>query len=179
MRGAASGLGTPHPLGATLPALYRDDSFTQRLCEALDDVLAPVICVLDCFPAYLDLTTAPGDTLPWLAHWLGLDLDPAQRSSLQRQLLRAAIDLQGWQGTRRGIEQAVHALFGVRVDVRDSGDAAWSTDSSHGLPGSPTPQIVVELLDDVSGPAELQRIRDVVDAVTPAHVHARVEPAGE
>ena len=55
---------SPHPLGATLPALYLDDVFAQNLCASLDEVLAPAISVLDCFPAYLDpRTPAVGSTL--------------------------------------------------------------------------------------------------------------------
>ena len=63
---------SPHPLGATLPALYLDDVFAQNLCASLDEVLAPVIGVLDCFPAYLDPRTAPPDMVDWLAGWTGL-----------------------------------------------------------------------------------------------------------
>ena len=63
---------SPHPLGATLPALYLDDVFAQNLCASLDEVLAPAISVLDCFPAYLDPRTAPPDMVDWLASWTGL-----------------------------------------------------------------------------------------------------------
>jgi hypothetical protein len=48
MRGTVPGLASPHPLGGTLPALYADDSFAQRLCDGLDEVLAPVLATLDC-----------------------------------------------------------------------------------------------------------------------------------
>src|SRR4029450_10168806 len=52
MRGALDDLRSAHPLGATLPAVYREDPFTQQLCEAFDDVLSPVRSTVDKLPAY-------------------------------------------------------------------------------------------------------------------------------
>ena len=76
MRGIVSGLASPHPIGGTLPGLYADDSFAQRLCEGLDELLAPVLATLDCLPAYLDPGTAPLDLLEWLAGWVGIAVAP-------------------------------------------------------------------------------------------------------
>ena len=57
---------SPHPLGATLPALYLDDVFAQNLCASLDEVLAPVIGVLDCFPAeVVDTLQGPPERPSW------------------------------------------------------------------------------------------------------------------
>lgn len=174
MRGAIIELASPHPIGQTLPALYRDDSFTQRFCEALDIVIAPVVSVLDNMPAYLDLSTAPGDMLPWLAHWVGLAVDPSQRSRRQRELVRAAIDLQGWLGTRHGIEQAIDALFGVRAEVEDSGGATWSVDAASELPGDASASIVVRIVQRDERPLDVDRLNDVVETMKPAHVSHRV-----
>ena len=35
-------LGVRTPIGQSLPAMFHDDAFAQRLCEGLDAVLAPV-----------------------------------------------------------------------------------------------------------------------------------------
>ena len=59
MRGHIPGLPSPYPLGQQLPGVYRDDDMTQRLTAAFDEVLAGVVQVLDCFPAYLDPALAP------------------------------------------------------------------------------------------------------------------------
>ena len=77
MRGTVPGLASPHPLGETLPALYADDSFAQRLCQGLDEVLAPLLSTLDCLPAYLDPATAPAD-LAVVAQVLGYPPDGSQ-----------------------------------------------------------------------------------------------------
>ena len=57
MRGLVPDLISPHPLGSTLPVVFREDDFTQRFCAGLDDVLAPVIATLDSLPAYFDPAT--------------------------------------------------------------------------------------------------------------------------
>ena len=82
-RGHLPDLVSPHPLGERLPALYQEDSFTQRLLAAMDQVLAPVLGSLDSLDAYLDPSLAPEDFLHWLAGWLGFALDeswPLERS---------------------------------------------------------------------------------------------------
>jgi phage tail-like protein len=179
MRGATVDLVSPHPIGETLPALYVDDSFTQRFCDALDGLIAPVVSVLDNMPAYLDLSTAPSDMLPWLAHWVGLAVDPSQRSRRQRELLRSAIDLQGWLGTRHGIEAAIEALFGVQARVEDSGRAEWSVDASQELPGDAAPEMVIRIAVSGGSVPDRYRLEDVIEAIKPAHVAHRVEFAGQ
>lgn len=175
MRGTVSGLPSPHPLGMTLPGLYRDDPFTQALCAALDEVLAPVVSVLDNLPAYLDLSMAPEDLLPWLTRWVGIAVDPALPGHRQRELLRAAASLQGWQGTARGIELAVEALLGVDVEVLETGAAAWSTDPGAALPGSPGAQVLVRVDAPPGAATDPELVETVVAAVVPAHVVHRVE----
>ena len=175
MRGPLDDLRSAHPLGTTLPAVYREDAFTQRLCQALDAVLAPVLSTLDNLPAYLDLGTEPQDLLPWLAHWLGLAADPGHDPVRQRELLRSTSDLQGWQGTRRGIELAVGTLLGVRAQVVESGGAAWSVAPSDPLPGEATSALVVRVFPEPGRELDPERLEAVVAAIKPAHVVHRVQ----
>ncbi|HEY3002284.1 MAG TPA: phage tail protein [Kribbellaceae bacterium] len=164
-----------HPLGETLPAVYREDPFTQRFCDGLDAVLAPVLSTLDNLPAYLDLGTAPEDLLPWLAHWLGLAVDPGHDPVRQRELLRSTSELHGWQGTRRGIELAVAALLGVRAQVVESGGASWSTDAADPLPGEATPAVVVRVFPEEGRQVDPDRLNALVASLKPAHVVHRVQ----
>ena len=63
MRGLVA-VGTAHPMGPSLPALYQDDMFVQRMLDGLDAVLAPVMTTIDNFDAYLDPRLTPdGRTL--------------------------------------------------------------------------------------------------------------------
>ena len=47
MRGTVPGLSTRLPMGVQLPGLLQDDPLLQRMVSAFDEVLAPVIGVLD------------------------------------------------------------------------------------------------------------------------------------
>ena len=175
MRGALGQLPSPHPLGQSLPSVYRTDQFTQQLCESFDEVLSPVISALDNLPAYLDLGTAPEDLLPWLAHWIGLAVDRGDDPVRQRELLRSTSDLHGWQGTRRGIELAISAQLGVRAEVVESGGASWSVDARDSLPGEPLPAVVVQVFPVAGQEIDEERLKDAVAALKPAHVIHRVQ----
>jgi phage tail-like protein len=175
MRTAIVDLPSPHPFSPTLPGMYQGRSFVRRFCSALDEVLSPVLCTLDCLPAYLDVATAPDDLLPWLAAWTGMTLDPGQSRDRQRTLLRQAVTLQGIQGTPRGIELAVEAVFGLRAEVQETGAVSWSMDPDTPLPGAPDQAFVVRVHAEVGQAVDRQRLDLVVAAVKPAQVVHRVE----
>ena len=173
MRGTAPGLASPHPLGDTLPGLYADDSFTQRLCQALDEALAPVFATLDCFPAYLDPGTAPPDLLEWLAGWVGMVVDPVS-TARNRQLVAAAARLYMGRGTPSAIKTIFELATGRTPEIEESGGSAWSHDPDGALPGRPEPEVVVRLRTaDPRGDGP--RLTALIAAFTPAHVLWRLE----
>ena len=169
------GLGSSHPLGGTLPGLYHEDLFAQRLCSGLDEVLAPIFATLDSLSAYLDPRTAPDDMLGWLAGWIGLALDDGQSPRRQRELVRAGAELLRWRGTARGIRDAVETLFEVAPELIETGGAAWSPTSGAGFPGQPGTRLVVRLRVPDIAAVDMRRFDAVVAAVKPAHVPHRVE----
>lgn len=175
MRGDLPALPTPHPLARTLPGLYQAHSFTERLCGALDDVLSPVVSTLDNMPAYLDVATTPDDLLPWLSYWIGMPVDANLTAARQREVLHSASRLHGWQGTRRGVELAVEAVFGHRAVVQETGGAAWSSDPGAGLPGSALQAMVVQLVVPSGTTLDERRLDALVTSLKPAHVVHRVE----
>jgi phage tail-like protein len=179
MRTAIEGLASPHPVARTLPAMYQSRSFVRRLCAALDEVLAPVLCTLDNLPAYLDVGTSPDDVLPWLAAWTGMSLDPGQTRDRQRALLRQAVTLQGIQGTARGIEMAVEAVVGLRAELQETGATTWSTEADAPLPGEAQQAFVLQVFAPEGQVVDEQRLDLVVAMLKPAHVVHRVEVVRE
>jgi phage tail-like protein len=175
MRGEIATLPSPHPLAPTLPGVYQAQSFVERLCSAFDQVLAPVLCTLDNLPAYIDVATAPEDLLPWLSAWTGMSLDPSQSRERQRSLLRQAVSLQSIQGTRRGIELAVEAVFGIRAEVQETGAVSWAMEPDAALPGDPHQAFVVQVFAPEGHAVDVKRLDAVVSALKPAHVVHRVE----
>ena len=178
MRGMIEGLASPHPLGDTLPALYRADPFAQDLCGGLDEVLAPILATLDSLHAYLDPGTAPDDMLGWLAGWLGIVLDGHQSAGRQRELVQAGVQLLHWRGTVRGVRAAVGALFDTPPQVTESGGTAWSAEPGSDLPGSAQTELVVRMAVSDPDAFDLRRLDALVAMVKPAHVPHRVEVFG-
>lgn len=174
MRGIVPGLASPHPLGGTLPALYADDSFAQRLCQGLDEVLAPVLATLDCLPAYLDPATAPADLVEWLAGWVGVAVAPEMPDERRRQLVTAAARLYVWRGTLTALRTIVELSTGQSPEILESGGTAWSPDPNAPLPGSPDPGLVVRL-QTAGHPVEESQLKALIAALVPAHVPWRLD----
>ena len=172
MRGAVEGLRSAHPLGRTLPALYQDDDFVQRLCSGLDEVLAPVLLTLDGLPAYLDPGTAPEDVLEWLGGWVGLAVEAPD--ARRRTLVREAVELHRWRGTVQGVRRALAAALDLECDVEDTGGSAWSSDPGASPPGTAPAALTVTVRSDDPDSVDVERVESLVAAVTPAHVPRRV-----
>jgi phage tail-like protein len=174
MRGIVPGLASPHPLADTLPALYADDSFAQRLCEGLDQVLAPVLATLDCLPAYLDPATAPTDLLQWLAGWVGIMATAEMPIKQRRDLVAAAARLYVSRGTLAAISTAIELSTGQRPEISESGGTSWSAEPDGALPGMPDPGLTIRLRATDRTLDESQ-LGELIAAFVPAHVPWRLE----
>ena len=178
MSASVPGLTSPQPLATRLPAVFQDDDFTLRFVSAFDDVLAPVFATLDCLEAYLDPALAPEDVLTWLAGWVALELDDGWTLAQRRELIRHAIDLHRWRGTRRGLAEQVRLVTGGEVELVDSGGCVISTESGAALPGTEpaSVQVTVRVADPRA--VDRRRVHNAVAAAVPAHVATIVEVIG-
>lgn len=77
-------------------------SVTQRI-DNIADFTDPVICDVK--------------FLPWLASWVGFDLDRSLPTHQQRELVRRAIQLFRTRGTKRGIEEMLRVLTSAPTRV--------------------------------------------------------------
>lgn len=175
MRGTIDSMVSGHPMGHSLPALYHDDEFAQRLMAALDVVVAPIFSVLDNLPAYLDPAVAPLDFVEFLARWVGIELDETWPETRQRQLVSEAVRLYRWRGTKRGLREVVALYVGVEPEIEDNGGVTWSPTPGGDLPGSAEPFVVVRVrVPDIDAVNKV-RLEALVAAAKPAHVPHRVE----
>src|SRR4051812_21075738 len=125
-----------------LPAVYQDGDFGMRFIGALEELLDPIVAVLDGLPAHFDPDHAPRDILNLIAAWLGVDLDESQELRHQREMVRRAADLGRRRGTVSGLELALELSFpGVPLRVEDQGGVKWSLDQT--LMGAPPPSFIV------------------------------------
>lgn len=161
--------GDPRRLGAV-----PDEPFVQRLCAALDEVLAPVLCTLDNLHAYVDPALAPPDFLTMLEGWVGAP-DAVEVHDLERRrtVVRTITALHGARGTLGALRQVLELLSGVDVDVRDNGAVTWSKEPGPPPPGTRRPYLVVRVTDD--GDVDVDLLRAVIEAWKPAHVPYELE----
>jgi phage tail-like protein len=179
MRGMVPGLATPHPLGRHMPSLYQqEDRLVLRLLEALDEVTAPVHCTLDSLEAYFDPLVAPTDFLEWLATWLGVEFDEAWSEERRREVLASASATYRMLGTAAGLRAALTRFVDGRVEVEESGGAAWSDHSGGELPGRPDFELVVRIRAADPSSVPVARLDAMVAAVKPAHIVHRIEVTG-
>ncbi len=79
-------------------------TITERI-DHIVDLTDPLVCE----PKFL----------PWLASWVGFELDESLPVHQQRELVRRAIRLMRSRGTRAGIEEMVRVLTSAPVRVRE------------------------------------------------------------
>ena len=70
---------------------------------------------------YFDARLAPPDLLLWLASWVGLVLDERWPEARRRELIRKAVELYQWRGTRRGLAEMLQLYSGVEVEIQEPG----------------------------------------------------------
>ncbi len=177
MRALVPGLLSPHPLGPTLPAIYQDDDFAQRMLDGLDEVVAPVYSVLDNFDAYLDPSIAPEDFLAWLAGWVGIVLDESWDQARRRTIVARAVELYRMRGTAAGLAAQVEIQTGGVVEIMENGATAWSVDPGGAMPGSPEPLVVVRVTVPDPKAIDAVKLDTLVASAKPAHVLHRIEIA--
>jgi phage tail-like protein len=118
-------------LRSGLPSIYQSPRgsaggrFGLGFVGALEEVLDPVVVVLDCLAAYLDPDLAPLQMVDALAAWLGMEPDEQLPDERRRELVRRGAELARRSGTRAGLELALHVVFpDVPLRVEDSGGVA-------------------------------------------------------
>ena len=174
-RAAISGLESPRPFIATLPALYQEDPFTQRLTQAFDEVLAPIYSTIDNIGAYLDPAITPPDFLDWLGGWVAALLDETWPIERRRAFVARAADLHRRRGTVSGLADHVRVFTDGDVQVVENGAAAWSASSGGTIPGTARPSLHVRVAVRRASDVDPVRLDALVAAAKPAHLGHTVE----
>ena len=171
-RRLVEGLGTPFPLIDAVPPMLAEDSFVQRMMPAFDEVLAPIISTLDCFPSYLDPALAPMDMVKYMASWLFPNYEDQLSEDGLRHALATVVERSGWRGTARGIVEALETFSLSSIDIQDSGSTVLSatpTDPST-WPDVAPPAVTVTCVMGADSSLNEEQIRAVMRFLVPAHV---------
>jgi phage tail-like protein len=159
-----------------LPAIYGEVDFLGRFLSILEQAFDPTVQTDDTLWAYLDPLTAPESFLPFLAHWVGWELDPRWSIDAQRRLIRNAIELYRWHGTKRGLHTYLHLYTGLpeeRINIQEDfkqgfvlGNNQIGTDSVLG--GGRPYHFIVELRPEEPNQINEQLVREVIEEQKPA-----------
>lgn len=99
-----------------LPEIYREVDFIGRFLKIFEQTFEPTVQALDAMWAYLDPLMTPEAIVPFLAHWVGWQLNPALSLNRQRYLIRQAMEIYRWRGTRRGLRFYLHLFTDLPLD---------------------------------------------------------------
>lgn len=99
-----------------LPDVYREVDFVGRMLKIFEECFEPDVQISDTLWAYLDPMLASEPMLPFLAHWVGWELIPNLDMQRQRYLIKQAMQIYRWRGTRRGLRFYIHLFTGLPLD---------------------------------------------------------------
>jgi phage tail-like protein len=96
-----------------LPAVYQEVDFIGRLMKVFEQSFEPAVNTWQTLWAYLDPLTAPEALLPFLAQWVGWQNEMTWSVAQQRSLIRRAMEIYRWRGTKRGLQLYLHLYTGL------------------------------------------------------------------
>ena len=95
-----------------LPPPLQSDAFMGRFLLIIESVVAPIEKTIDDVADYFDPSVTPEAFLPWLAGWVGQELDEHWPRERWRTLIARAAVLHRWRGTRRALRERVSLYVG-------------------------------------------------------------------
>lgn len=163
-----------------LPAPYHADPFIGRFLMIFESILAPIERTVDNLPYYLDPHTTPDELVPWLASWIGEQMDENVVLAQQRKRVSRAAGLYRWQGTKKALREHLEVYTGHAPLIVENFDGLrLGQDAALGLNarlGQPRPNsvaitVTVDRLADVDEGV----LRRIIEEQKPAHVGYSLE----
>jgi phage tail-like protein len=109
------------------PARGRGPQFGLAFVSALEQVLDPVVALLDCCSEHFVPEIAPPGLVDLMAAWLGLELDESWSEDRRRVLVRHGPELARWRGTQGGLKMALELIYpDLPLRVVDRGGVVWA-----------------------------------------------------
>lgn len=159
-----------------LPAFYGERDFMGRFVSIFEETFDPIVQTTKILWAYIDPLTAPKSLLPFLARWVEWPIDPRWDEKRQRQLLRQAIVLYRWRGTRRGLRLLLHLYTGLaeeNIQIEDRSNQGFVVGEvwlgpDNGLGGGKAYHIVVTLRKGEEDILDEKLVRQLIEQEKPA-----------
>lgn len=154
---------------------YEDPPFLGRFLRGFEDASEPIRQTLDRMDSLFDSTAAPADFLPWLATWVALVLDENWPELSRRRLIREAVELYRWRGTRKGLTRYLEIYAGVSPTIDDQPFEGMRLGpntllgKNTTLGGVAPHTFVVTLAVSDRRALNEQIVRDIIESEKPAH----------
>lgn len=173
-------------------------TFAMRFLKALEEVLDPIVTMLDCLPEHLDPKLAPLNALHTMADWLGLPFEEhvpgdnrlsererhLRLKERQQRLVENALRINRSRGTKRGLKLLLELMFG-EPDWREGDPGVFTiVDGGYCVVGSAPPAgerpdpgtFVVQWSQDLH-PDVVRAVKHLVEREKPVNARCRyVEP---
>ena len=157
-----------------LPSIYSESDFIGRFLMIFESIMGPLEAVADNLAYYFDPSTTPRELLPWLASWVDLVLDESWPLERRRGLVRSAVYLFQWRGTRHGLSEYLRVYTGTEPKITEdfggiplTGVARLGRDTILGGGNYNTFNVTLEMDDPDS--VEVDQLKAIIDAEKPAH----------
>lgn len=114
-------LSSPNPI-SNLPSLYQNSDlfnadFLKRYLWIFQHMFNTITDTLDNVHEYFDPMTAPENFLQWLASWFSMNINMTLPPDRLRLLVKDAISLYQWRGTKVGLEKYLEILTGIKPTI--------------------------------------------------------------
>lgn len=159
-----------------LPAIYSDDDFMGRFLLVFEEIMGPIERIADNRHHYFDTRLAPPDMLPWLAQWVGLVLDERWSEERRRQLIRAAVELYSWRGTKRGLREMIRLYTGCEAKIDEPGLKARGR-SKKAAENAHRFRVTLDVPKDAS--VDRAMVERIIEMEKPAHTEFELIMGGE
>lgn len=157
---------------------YRDEPFFARFLRGFDDLQEPLREAVGQLSVLFAADSTPTEFLPWLATWIGAVADDSWPEMRRRRLLKEAVELFRWRGTRRGLSRYLEVYTGVVPHIDDQpfaglrlgGPGAVLGAGDSARLGNIAPHtFVVTLALPAAAPVSEESVRRIIDSQKPAH----------
>lgn len=102
-----------------LPEVYSYDDFINRFLMMFESFWKPVDQQISQVENYFDPDLTPEAFLPWLASWVGMEIDPSFPKNRIRELIRCAIPLSHSRGTAQSVKLFLEMYSGGKAEISE------------------------------------------------------------
>jgi phage tail-like protein len=102
-----------------LPSIFHESDFLGRMLLIYEALWEPLEQRQKHIAMYFSPATCPAPMLEWMAGWMNLHLDAHWPEPRRRQLLREAMQLYRWRGTRYGLTRMLEVCTGQPVQITE------------------------------------------------------------